>query len=101
VIRIPATIQMGPYTYEVKLVETDIRSKEDRPLYGEADYQQQVIRVDARHPPDTIQAVFIHEYLHVIDIVLQLELSERQIGALAPFLLDLFRKITGGDGDAL
>lgn len=70
------TIRILGKTYSVSL-------DEDMSNYGECNYKKQTITYSPRQHDDQLKDTLLHEIIHAVDHAVHLELSEKQVHALA------------------
>jgi len=75
-VNIPSTIKIGGMDYTVEEKENEVRDK-GRSGYSNANNQS--IVVDKDMPQQLKETTFIHEVLHQIDYVYNIELSHKQV----------------------
>lgn len=88
----PATVAIGPHTYEVAVVD-----ELGGDLIGDTDSTQLTIRLQAGMPDSVTAEVLLHELLHAVWDMTPLRdfddaVEESIVTALAPPLLDLLRR---------
>lgn len=90
-MRLPRTLKIGPYRYTVS-VEKDPRNDHDQQLNGHILYDDLRIVMRASMPPERMAATLLHEVVHGLSELGQINLEEEQVhqlgGPLAAFLLD-------------
>ena len=59
--------------------------------FGEYDYETQIVRIRAGQQPAFEADTLLHELIHAIDDVMQLEMKERQVHCVAAGLIALFK----------
>lgn len=88
---VPATVQIGPYTYTVALVE---RVRDDAWAYIE--FGQRAITIQSGLPPCAIRAALMHEVTHGANNLAGMTDGKRSEEAFttrqAPILLDVLRR---------
>jgi hypothetical protein len=88
----PERVKIGPHRYDVVREPDKFRSDaDDCYLAGQIDYDQGVIRLLERNPYHLFET-FIHECLHGMNNVAELDLEENEVArlsnVLAAFLID-------------
>ncbi len=89
-MRIPDSARIGPFTYGVEYHEGLI-ADDGKGLFGQADHVKHAIRISRFATPDHHPVTFLHEVLHVIDEVYDLDLKERQVDVLAAALVSFLK----------
>lgn len=59
--------------------------------WGEYDFESQIVRVRTGQQPHFEADTVLHELIHAIDDVMQLNMKERQVHCLASGLIALFK----------
>lgn len=59
--------------------------------WGEYDFESQIVRIRAGQQPHFEADTVLHELIHAIDDVMQLNMKERQVHCLASGLIALFK----------
>lgn len=77
-MKLPNSVQVGPFRYEVS-TEQSIR----KGLAAEFNYEQLTIRISKTCQSGTRPATLLHEIIHAVDKVFSADLKERQIEVLA------------------
>ncbi len=82
-MRIPNTIKIGPYIYEIK-IESEAFLSDDKVqiLCGQCDLGGQTIRIIQQHPDQMYQTLW-HEVLHGINDFMGTNLDEETVERLA------------------
>lgn len=92
-IKIPKRIQIGNRYYEVRIV-SDLSSLEGRVAYGTTNHLLYTIDIDAKRQTALKAEVFLHEVIHIIQDVYELDgLTETTIQCLAVNLLQLLTQL--------
>jgi hypothetical protein len=91
-VKPPATVVVGPHTYDVNLVDSISDT-----LIGDTDCVTLTIRVQAGMPESVTAEVVLHELLHAVWDLTPLRdfdhaVEESVVSALAPPLLDVLRR---------
>jgi len=88
-IKVPKEITVGSHTYQILLNATDLM---DDGLHACANHRRQHIRVHPNRPPSQKASCFLHECLHIINIIyLNDSLSESQVDPLAEGFAQVFK----------
>ena len=75
-IKVPREIQVGGHTYRVLLSKDGLR---DECYHGVVNHRTQEIRINAQRPASQRAEAFLHEILHVVDIVYGQKESKEEI----------------------
>lgn len=92
-MNIPSKVKIGPHKYSVSLNK---EADGDNTYMGTTNNNLCKISVrlelDGEKVPESqVTETFLHEILHVIDLLYDLDLKENQIGALAVGILTIIR----------
>lgn len=79
-INIPSKIKVGYKDYEVRRMER--LDDNEHLLYGEVQYNNELINLCSRYPENQQKCTLIHELTHAIDNMLDIGLSEGQVEKL-------------------
>ena len=90
-MKLPSSLQVGPYTYDVLRVP-DLLDADKHSLLGEADYQNLVIRISTVCPDGKTAGVFMHELLHAVTDMAGIAVDDPQNHQLAAVLLDTLQR---------
>jgi hypothetical protein len=91
----PRSFRVGPYSYEVRYsphVRDADRPNDQRGLWGFQNSMEQYVEVFDGLQEERIRAVFMHEALHAVADAVSMPLNEKEIGWLAPALVDFLRR---------
>ena len=93
-IKIPASIKIGGYDYEIEVSEYHTTELRDNSNWGEHSERQRRIRFDPTALPQQISQTFLHEIIHAVDAVYQgRKLTEDSTHAIANGLLQVFEQL--------
>lgn len=92
-MKIPASVKIGPHTYEVHVEE---QFSENHALVGHANHNRGVIRLEAGQTATQMEDTLIHEILHAINSQVRFVSDERDeeeqaVSRLAPILLSVIQ----------
>lgn len=88
-IKIPAKVKVGYRTYTVRVVDEIVGIGGDV-CYGVCNQDTETITVSSKYPVNQQECSFLHELLHGIDAIYNLDLSENQVNQLAVGLYTTF-----------
>lgn len=88
-MKIPASVKVGCYSYRIERPTRPLNG--GVPVWGHYSNVEQRILVDESASADRADVTLLHEALHAIDDLVQLDLTEEQVVRLAPALLAFLR----------
>jgi len=83
---LPKEIKIGPYTYRVESVPEGI-VEDSQELYGHISFGQDVIQITTKFTTERVVTTLLHEVLHGLSELFDLNLKERQVACLAAGLM--------------
>ena len=85
-------IKIGWKEYDVVKIEPDIKlSYSEETCYGEIDYNKEIIRLNNNFNINQQKCTLIHEVLHGIEDVFDIELGEEKVTRLANALYTVLK----------
>ena len=89
---LPTIIPVGPINYTVVLVPS-LTTEEGKVAFGLQKPMQQELRINSTALEDAQRVTLFHEYLHAIDNLYDLELTEPQVTLLANIIMDTLTRM--------
>lgn len=86
---IPSHVKIGYKDYSVEQV--DYLDDEVKLLYGRVNYDAEVIKLCNRYPENQRKCVLVHEIIHAIDDMLEIDFKEEQVIKLAKGLYQVIK----------